>query len=60
MQQLSERRLTYTPTNAPQVRSNCDSVFKQSCSRRDSEQSFKTFDNTSDEALTSEYRKDRT
>ena len=61
MQKLSERRLIHTPTNTPPVRSNCDSVFKQPLSRRDSEQNPKTSDNTSEEALipTTQGRQDR-
>ena len=52
MKQSLRKRDTYTPTNAPQVRSNCDPDFKQSCSRRDGEQDLKTFFNSPDEGLT--------
>jgi len=51
MQKLSEGN-TYTPTDAPQVRSNCDSVIKQSCEVGTVLQNLKTFDNSPDEALT--------
>jgi len=51
MQKLSERN-TYTPTDAPQVRSNCDSVIKQSCEVGTVLQNLKTPDNNPDEALT--------
>jgi len=49
MQKLSKRN-TYTPTNAPQVCSNCDSVLNNS-KGRNSVQSLKTFDNSSEEDL---------
>ena len=50
-QKLSKRN-TYTPTNTPQVRSNCDSVLNSSNRVRNSVQSLKTFDNSPDEELT--------
>ena len=50
-QKLSKRN-TYTPTNAPQVRSNCDSVLNSSNRVRNSVQNLKTFDNSPDEELT--------
>lgn len=46
MQKL-ERRNTYTPTNAPQVRSNCDSVIKHGQNVQVL-QSLKTLSNSSD------------
>ena len=48
MQKLSKRSNTYTPTDAPQVCSNCDSVLIISKGRR-SVQDLKTFDNSSEE-----------
>jgi len=50
-QKLSKRN-TYTPTNTPQVRSNCDSVLNSSNRVRNSVQNLKTFDNSPDEELT--------
>ena len=50
-QKLSKRN-TYTPTNAPQVRSNCDSVLNSSNRVRNSVQNLKTFDNSPDKELT--------
>ncbi len=50
-QKLSKRN-TYTPTNAPQVRSNCDSVLNSSNRVRNSVQNLKTFDNSPDEEFT--------
>lgn len=51
LEQKLSKRNTYTPTNTPQVRSNCDSVLNSS-EDRNSVQSLKTFDNIPDEALT--------
>lgn len=48
MQKLSKRTNTYTPTDAPQVCSNCDSVLNIS-EGRGSVQNLKTFDNNSEE-----------
>ena len=50
MQKLSKRTNTSTPTNTPQVRSNCDLVLNSS-KGRNSVQDLKTFDNNSDEDL---------
>jgi len=47
MQKL-EGRNTYTPTNAPQVRGNCDSVIKHHCEVGEVLQSLKTLSNNSD------------
>jgi len=52
LRQQLRKRDTYTPTSAPQARSNCDPVFKQSFCSRDSEQDLKTFLNSPDEELT--------
>jgi len=48
MQKLSKRPNTYTPTSAPQARSNCDSVLNKT-KGRSSVQDLKTFDNNSEE-----------
>ena len=50
MQKLSKRN-TYTPTNIPHVRSNCDLGLNNS-EGRNSVLSLKTLDNNSDAALT--------
>jgi hypothetical protein len=50
-QQLLERN-TYTPTNTSLVRSNCDSVIKQSCEVGTVLQNLKTSDNNPEETLT--------
>jgi len=47
MQKLDGRD-TYTPTDAPQVRSNCDSVIKHDCEVGQVLQSLKTPSNNSD------------
>jgi len=52
MQKL-EGRNTYTPTDAPQVRSNCDSVIKHYCMVGEVSQSLKTSSNNSDVDLQS-------
>jgi len=47
MQKL-EGRDTYTPTDAPQVRSHCDSVIKHDCEVGEVLQDLKTLSNNSD------------
>jgi len=47
MQKL-ERRDTYTPTDTPQIRSNCDSVVKHHCGVGEVPQNLKTLSNNSD------------
>jgi len=47
MQKL-EKRNTYTPTDAPQVHCNCDSVIKHDCGIGQVSQNLKTFSNISD------------
>jgi len=47
MQKLSKRN-TYTPTDAPQVCSNCDPALNKT-EGRSSVQDLKTFDNSSEE-----------
>jgi len=51
MQKLRERRLTNTPTDVPQVRSNCG-LSLNSPEGRDSTTGLKTFLNNPDAALT--------
>ena len=52
MQKL-ERRNTCTPMDAPQVRSNCDSVVKHDCGVGEVPQNLKTLSNNSDVDLLS-------
>lgn len=51
--QKLERRDTYTPTDVPQVRSNCDSVIKHHCDVGEVLQDLKTHSNNSEVDLLS-------